>query len=330
MSRRLRYPNVPTLGRFILAIMPFLLVPIPAHACPNSKLDHVAVLVESTAKTMASLKSTFGASAFGETMTMSDPGFGQIDLTYVYLSGAWLEFVEPVGPGPMTDLLKKVGSGTIIELNFETKDLLACSKWLAKRDVAMTDVNGNSYGSGTFGSVIEPYGLRFAYVDQSRTNGASVEYYQRSPAERDFLTRRDVWMQNLPKGTGVAFGAVNVEVSDLGTSMRNFERLGFPARIERGFCARRMCRSALVASNSMPIRLYHTSGSRSADGQPIAAGPDAIRSISVAMTRKAHDRLVKGKASAPELVILSGKQAVADIGRNENERIGLKVLIEDK
>jgi len=226
-----------------------------ALACPGSGLDHVAVLVADTDTVVRSLNSVFGVAAFPNKMEMSNPGFGEIHLSYAPLGGGWIEFVEPVGPGPMADMLTRLGSGAIIELNFETGDLAACSSWLAERDVQMTDVDGQSYGSGEFGSVVEPYGLRFAYVDATQTNGATVEFFQRTKKADDYLRRRDSWLAALPEQPRIAFQAVNVQVKDLDASTKAFALLGFSAREDTSFCERQ-CRSTLIDSGAMKIRLY--------------------------------------------------------------------------
>lgn len=320
-------PNVTS----ILAVGCLAATSVPAVACPNARLDHVAVLVENTDAVVASLKSEFGTSAFTEIMKMSDPGFGQIDLTYAPIGDGWLEFVQPVGPGPITNLLKKLGSGTIIELNFETSDLKACAKWLAARDVPMTDVNGKNYeGSGTFGSVIQPYGLRFAYVDQGRTGGATVEFFQRTDRPDDYLKRRDVWYRTLPKRPSVTFGAVNVEVRSLDISMQNFQRIGFPASLEKGFCPKGECRSAIVQTNGMPIRLYQPLALGPENSENSAPGPDVIKSISVMSTKNNHNRKGNDRFAMPELFITSRKHGFIGSVRSEQKRPGLQLEVDRK
>lgn len=320
-------PNVTS----ILAVGCLAATSVPAVACPSARLDHVAVLVENTDAVVASLKLAFGTSAFTETMKMSDPGFGQIDLTYAPIGDGWLEFVQPIGPGPITDLLKKLGSGTIIELNFETSDLKACAELLAARDVPMTDVNGKSYeGSGTFGSLVQPYGLRFAYVDQRRTGGATVEFFQRTDRPDDYLKRRDAWHRMLPKISSVTLGAVNVEVSNLDISIQNFHRIGFAAQIEKGFCPKGECRSAIVTTNGMPIRLYQPLTLEPANSEKSAPESDVIKSISVVTTKKSYDRLANNKSATPGLFITSRKHGAVQTGRPAQRQPGLQLVIAPK
>ncbi|CAN1552218.1 hypothetical protein MCEREM21A_02236 [Sphingomonadaceae bacterium] len=310
------------------SVLPSILLAMtatPAIACPGSGLDHVAVLVENTDTVLRSLNAAFDVSAFPDKMVMSDPGFGAIHLTYAELGGGWIEFVEPSGPGPMADMLKRVGSGAIIELNFEVTNLTACGSWLNERHVRMADVNGQSYALERFGSVVEPYGLRFAYVDPAHTSGATVEFFQRTPKADDFLRRRDAWLQALPNRPQITFGAVNVTVQDLNVSIGNFAKIGFPSREEPGFCKAGECRSALVDTGSMKIRLYQPlNGSKVPASR---AAFDSPVSMSLSLKRALSDKLTNDRADLAGLAISKGGQESTDGGIGANSQAGLRLLL---
>lgn len=294
-----------------------------ALACPGSGLDHVAVLVENSDTVIRSLNAAFGVTAFPETMEMSDPGFGEIHLSYAPLGGGWIEFVQPVGSGPIADMLKRIGSGAIIELNFETDDLAKCGAWLAGRDIRMTDVNGQSYGSGEFGSVVEPYGLRFAYVDRAQTNGATVEFFQRTKKAEDYLRRRDAWLAALPEQPRISFQAVNVQVNDLGASTKAFALLGFAAREDTGFCEKQ-CRSTLIDSGAMKIRLYQWLNTSSDAANQMQA--DRATSLSVKHRASAGQAGV-GEPMLPGLSVAAGGNQ-SDKQQPEAPANGLIVLLD--
>lgn len=298
----------------------------PASACPVSGLDHVAVLVDNTDAVLGALKTAFDISAFPERMEMSDPGFGTIHLTYAAIAGGWIEFVEPEGAGPMADLLKRSGSGAIIELNFETGDLDACAAWLAKRGVRMTDVDGKAFGDGQVGSVVKAYGMRFAYVDPALTYGATVEFFQRTARADDFLRRRDAWLRAQRRQPSVAFDSVNVTVGNLDASAASFAKLGFAAKADQDFCAPSQCRSVRIDNAGMSIRLIEMTDLTSSD--PAASEPDTATSLSfkpVILHKHAHD---KRPTLQPGLVIVYGKGAAVIAGLDSaTPARGLRLLI---
>lgn len=298
----------------------------PAFACPDARLDHVAVLVDNTDAVLGGLKTAFGISAFPDRMEMSDPGFGTIHLTYAAIGGGWIEFVEPEGAGPMADLLKRSGSGAIIELNFEAGDLDACAAWLAKRGVRLTDVDGKAFGDGQVGSVIKAYGVRFAYVDPALTHGSTVEFYQRTARADDFLRRRDIWLRAQRRKPSVAFDAVNVKVGDLDASAASFAKLGFAAKADPAFCAPSQCRSVRIDNAGMPIRLIQMAGLTSSNAA--ANEPDTATSLSfkpVAQHKHANDG---SPTMRPGLSIVYGKGAAASVGLDSaTPARGLRLLI---
>lgn len=189
--------------------------------------DHAAIWVEDMEKTVSFLTDIVGWRRHPMVVEVSadDPTVGGMHAVFVDANGLWLEMILPTSEGPGMDILRQVGDGAIVEINFEAEDYEATLESMRARGITMLAMDGSPIGedggridegvAGVEGT--HETGQRIAYWPTDISRGTTVEIYEVLKGdETNLLYIRDQqWSEEYKNPTGPRISHVSIVVADL-------------------------------------------------------------------------------------------------------------------
>ena len=121
----------------------------------------------------------------------SNEQIGGMKAAFIDAGGVWLELFQPVGPGPLMDLLDEKGDGYVAELCTEVDDLSAYYDAMKAKGVQMAGIDGTPLDDSEKYYTLAPYGDKIAYFPAEVSRGITIEVIERGPRETSILHRRD-------------------------------------------------------------------------------------------------------------------------------------------
>ena len=121
----------------------------------------------------------------------SNEQIGGMKAAFIDAGGVWLELFQPVGPGPLMELLNEKGDGYVAELCTEVDDLAAYYDAMKAKGVQLTGMDGTPLDDSEKYYVLDPSGDRIAYFPAPVSRGMTIEVIERGPRETSILHRRD-------------------------------------------------------------------------------------------------------------------------------------------
>jgi catechol 2,3-dioxygenase-like lactoylglutathione lyase family enzyme len=195
-----------------------------ARAEPPTRLSHIAVWVDDIDATARALESMLGwtRAPFALT-TASDSIVGGLDLALVDANGFWIELVQPLGPGPAMDMLKRRGPGSINELIFRPRDFTTFVTGIRNQGIGLLGIDGRPLaGDGTLvlerrdGDRRRPHSVRIAYLTETITRGTTVELYDGGDLSGDPFTRvAPPILRQAPSGQTARVDRLAIMVEDI-------------------------------------------------------------------------------------------------------------------
>ena len=191
------------------------------------RLDHAAVWVEDIEKTVSFLTDIVGWRRHPMVVEVSpdDPTVGGMHAVFIDANGLWLELILPTSEGPGMDILRQVGDGAIVEINFEPADYEAALEDMRTRGIPMFNMDGSPLGEdggrideGVAGMAdTHETGQRIAYWSTELSRGTTVEIYEVIPGDETNLLniREKQWAQEYQTPTGPRMSHVAIVVEDL-------------------------------------------------------------------------------------------------------------------
>ena len=164
---------------------------------PNvPRIDHLSILVEDLEKIANFYSDVLGLKRGIEFETDGNlnevGGFKAVFLNAngIYEKDLWLQLLQPVGPGPVMDLLNKHGNGYVLEIGAEVDDLDKFYDQMKEKGITMVNLDGSPLASGEKGTTIKPYGERH-YFPLERSFGMRIMIYERGSSSTSILHQRD-------------------------------------------------------------------------------------------------------------------------------------------
>ena len=202
----------------------------------NMQLDHIVYWVADIEKTSHFLTDIVGFRRHPMEIGVSDddPTTGGMEGVFFDGNGLWLELIKPTTPGSGIDILDKVGTGAIVEINFKPEDYDAVLAEMKQKSISMLNMDGTPLnddgglikeGVGT-GDEIEHTGQRIAYWPTDLTRGTTIEIFEVIEGnDEGLIDIRDKQWQNEPKaspGTPRVPWVSHIAIfcKDLGTSAK--------------------------------------------------------------------------------------------------------------
>ncbi len=191
------------------------------------RLDHAAIWVEDMEKTVAFLTDIVGWRRHPMLVEVSedDPTVGGMQAVFVDGNGLWLEMILPTTEGPGMDILRQVGPGAIVEINFEPDDYQAMLDDMKARCIPMFNMDGSPLGAdggrikeGVAGiEGTHETGQRIAYWSTELTRGTTVEIYELLKNDDTNLLniRNKQWEKEYQTRTGPRMSHISIVVEDL-------------------------------------------------------------------------------------------------------------------
>lgn len=160
----------------------------------SARVDRIAIFVADL-----ELASTFYTNVLGLTRSTAEVQLdgaanarsGGLRVAFIDAGAVWLALVQPVGSGPLMDLLRRHGDGYIAELIVEVDDLASVYDSMQAHGIGLVDTAGTPVDPTEKAHVLVPYGDRIAYFPTDVAQGLVIELAQRGPAETSLLERRD-------------------------------------------------------------------------------------------------------------------------------------------
>ena len=121
----------------------------------------------------------------------SNEEIGGMKAAFIDAGDVWLELFQPVGPGPLMDMLNEKGDGYIAELCTEVDDISAYYDAMKAKGVQMVGIDGTPLDDNEKCYVLDPYGEKIAYFPAEVSRGMTIEVIERGPRETSILHRRD-------------------------------------------------------------------------------------------------------------------------------------------
>jgi catechol 2,3-dioxygenase-like lactoylglutathione lyase family enzyme len=192
------------------------------------RLDHLAIWVSDMDKTTIFLTDVVGFKRHPMVVEVSedDPTCGGMEAVFIDGNGLWLEMILPTAPGPGMDILKEVGDGAIVEVNFEAvgSDYVTIIDDMASRGIEMLAMDGSPLVDG--GRIDEGVrgnaetvetGQRIAYWPTDVSGGTTIEIYEKlDDDETNLLKVRDeAWKDEKPAADCPRVDRVSILVEDL-------------------------------------------------------------------------------------------------------------------
>ena len=191
------------------------------------RLDHAAIWVEDMDKTIRFLTDIVGWRRHPMLVEVSDddPTIGGMQAVFVDTNGLWLEMILPTTEGPGMDILRQVGDGAIVEINFEPENYEAVLKDMRERRIPMFNMDGSPLGED--GGRIEEgvagvegtheTGQRIAYWSTEMSRGTTVEIYELIQEDETNLLniREKQWEEEYKNPTGPRMSHISIVVADL-------------------------------------------------------------------------------------------------------------------
>ena len=192
------------------------------------RLDHLAVWVKDMEKTTTFLTDVVGLKRHPMVVEVSpdDPTCGGMEAVFIDGNGLWLEMILPTTPGPGMEILKKLGDGAIVEVNFEAvdEDYINILDDMEARGIQMLSmdgsplVDGGRIDEGVRGhSETAETGQRIAYWPTVLSGGTTIEIYEKLRAdETNLLNVRDrMWGSEHKDSTAPRIDRVGILVEDI-------------------------------------------------------------------------------------------------------------------
>lgn len=146
-------------------------------------LDHIAIWVEDLEATAHFYTDVLGLERYHREIDTSahneNEKIGAFKAAFIDGQGAWLELVQPTGPGALMETLKTKGDGYLGELCICVNNLDAYSEAMRAKGIQMLNIDGSPLDSKN--CVLEPYGEKMAYFPKEITCGMVVEVVQPGP-----------------------------------------------------------------------------------------------------------------------------------------------------
>jgi len=191
------------------------------------RFDHTAIWVEDMDKTVSFLTDIVGWRRHPMVVEVSDddPTIGGMQAVFVDANGLWLEMILPTTEGPGMEILREVGDGAIVEINFEPANYEAVLDDMRARAIPMFNMDGSPLGAD--GGRIEEgvagvegtheTGQRIAYWSTELTRGTSVEIYELIKEDETNLLniREKQWEEEYKNPTGPRMSHISIVVADL-------------------------------------------------------------------------------------------------------------------
>ncbi len=178
----------------------------PRPAWPGQhdlSVDRIAIIVRDADASADALQRELGLRRHADEIVLdgaSNSRSGGIKAVFLDANGVWLALVQPVGPGPLQDLLDRKGDGWIAELIVEAADIDAFYTRMQARGITLVDTRGAPLDDLHKAHVLEPFGDKIAYLPESATGGLVIEFVERGPASTSLMHRRDLGWKFLGQG----------------------------------------------------------------------------------------------------------------------------------
>jgi len=146
-------------------------------------IDHIAIWVEDLEATASFYTDVLGLDRYLREIDTSTANenekIGAFKAVFVDARGAWLELVQPTGPGALMNTLRSKGDGYLGELCIGVNDLETYSETMHARGIQMLNIDGSPLDSKN--CVLQPYGEKMAYFPKEVTCGMVVAVVQPGP-----------------------------------------------------------------------------------------------------------------------------------------------------
>lgn len=191
------------------------------------RFDHTAIWVEDMDKTVSFLTDIVGWRRHPMLVEVSDddPTLGGMQAVFVDANGLWLEMILPTTEGPGMDILRQVGDGAIVEINFEPENYEDVLNDMKAQGIPMFNMDGSPLGED--GGRIEEgvagvegtheTGQRIAYWSTEISCGTTVEIYELIKEDETNLLniREKQWQEEYKNPTGPRMSHISIVVADI-------------------------------------------------------------------------------------------------------------------
>ncbi|MFK8047504.1 MAG: VOC family protein [Halioglobus sp.] len=111
---------------------------------------------------------------------------------FIFANSVWLVLIQPTGPGPLMDTLKKKGNGHVLEIITEVDDLDVFYDKMKSKGIILLCVDGKTPLNDNMKSqILEPFGDKLAYIPTDVSQGMVIEVFQRGPRATSLIHQRD-------------------------------------------------------------------------------------------------------------------------------------------
>ena len=158
------------------------------------RMSHISVVVADLESSAAFYTDVMGLKRHPMNLGIdgsSNEAIGGMKAAFIDAGDVWLELFQPVGPGPLMDLLNEKGDGYIAELCTEVDDISAYYDAMKAKGVQMVGIDGTPLDDNEKCYVLDPYGEKIAYFPAEVSRGMTIEVIERGPRETSILHRRD-------------------------------------------------------------------------------------------------------------------------------------------
>ena len=158
------------------------------------RMSHISIVVADLESTASFYTDVMGLKRHPMQLVIdaaTNEEIGGMKAAFIDAGGVWLELFQPVGPGPLMDLLNEKGDGYVAELCTEVDDLAAYYDSMKAKGVQMVGIDGTPLDDSEKYYVLDPYGDKIAYFPAEVSRGLTVEVIERGPRETSILHRRD-------------------------------------------------------------------------------------------------------------------------------------------
>ena len=155
-------------------------------------MSHIAVVVADLEESAALYTDVIGLRRSQTTLSVDaalNPEIGSLETVFIDGNGAFLELVQPMGPGPLKDTLDAYGNGHFAELCVLVSDVSAYCEHMRARGIEMVKINGETFGEGKTGYMLQPYCINTAYFPGDLSGGLRVEIVQNAETSNGSLVQ---------------------------------------------------------------------------------------------------------------------------------------------
>lgn len=158
------------------------------------RVDRIAIFVEDLERTAGFYTDVMGLKRHPMKFGLdggANADTGGMRGTFIDAGGVWLALIQPVGEGPLLDLLREKGDGYLAELIVEVDDLDAYYDSMKAKGIQLESTDGSLLSDHKKSSVLDPYGDKLAYFPRDASCGMTIEIFERGPRNTSLIHHRD-------------------------------------------------------------------------------------------------------------------------------------------